>query len=217
MTSYIPKKLDFTDYQLKKIGNAIMSGGDAVVTIKPNQNNKGYALHLTERQIKKLDKATKDNKNVRIKLSKTQLASQPQGSGLFDTIAKLVPKVLPFLKNVVAPLGLAGATGAISGLANRAVQKKKGKGIARAGQKGGTVMLTPSTTQTIFKTIKELEKHNIVPEGLSEAVMNKIDQQDGGFIGTLLASLAGPLLGSLLGGNGITRAGKGLSSSNYLN
>ena len=66
-----------------------------------------------------------NKKNIRIKLSKTQLASQPQGSGLFDSIIKLVPKVLPFLKNVVAPLGLAGATGAISGLANKAVQKKR--------------------------------------------------------------------------------------------
>jgi hypothetical protein len=213
MTSYTPKKINLTDYQLRKLGNAIINGNDVILTIKPTQNNNGHTLHLTERQIKRLEKAMKDNKNIRIKLSKAQLASQPHGSGLFDSIIKLVPKVLPFLTNVVAPLGLAGATGAISGLANRAVQKKKGTGIVRAGQEGGTVKLSPSTIKEITSTVKKLEQHNVVPAGLSEAVLDKIKQQDGGFIGTLLASLAGPLLSALLGGNGITRAG----TSNYLN
>ena len=213
--SYSPRELDLSDYQLKKIGTAIMKDEETVLTIKPNQNNRGHVLYLTDRQVKRLDKAMRDNRNIRIKLSKTQLASQPEGSGLFDTIAKLVPKILPFLKNIVAPLGLAGATGAISGLANRAVQKKKGDGIARAGQKGGTVNLSPCTIQTMMKTMKELEEHGVIPRGVSEAAMDKINQQDGGFIGTLLASLAGPLLSSLLGGNGITRAGRG--NSGYLN
>lgn len=215
MTSYFPRKLELTDYQIKKLGNAILNVKEAVITIKPEQNHTGHPINLTNRQSKSLDKALKNKKNIRIKLSKTQLASQHQGSGLFDSIIKLVPKVLPFLKNVVAPIGLAGATGAISGLANRAVQKKKGDGINRAGQEGGTLRLTPSTIKTIVATVKKLEDENVVPKGLSEAILDKINIQDGGFIGTLLASLAGPLLSSLLGGEGMNRAGNGMS--NYLN
>lgn len=68
MTSYSPRKLNLTDYQIKKLGNAIMNDSDAVVTINPDQNNKGHALHLTSRRVQKLDKAMQNNKNIRIKL-----------------------------------------------------------------------------------------------------------------------------------------------------
>ena len=40
-------------------------------------------------------------------------------------------------------------------------------------------------------------------------IKSEVAEQKGGFIGALLASLAGALLPSLLGGKGLTRAGHG--------
>ena len=54
MTSSSPRKLDLTDYQIKKLGNAIINGSESVITIKPEQNHKGNSIHLTDRTINKL-------------------------------------------------------------------------------------------------------------------------------------------------------------------
>ena len=47
----------------------------------------------------------------------------------------------------------------------------------------------------------------MVPKGTTEIIKSEMAEQKGGFIGALLASLAGALLPSLLGGKGLTRAG----------
>ena len=46
-------------------------------------------------------------------------------------------------------------------------------------------------------------------EGVTETVQNEVKEQKGGFLSMLLGTLGASLLGNLLTGNGIYRAGKG--------
>ena len=66
----------------------------------------------------------------------------------------------------------------------------------------------------IMKLISILEREGIVLPGFAEAADAAINEQSGGFIGSLLAGLAAPLLGDLVGGlfggKGLRRAGNGL-------
>ena len=46
-------------------------------------------------------------------------------------------------------------------------------------------------------------------EGVTQNVQNEVKEQKGGFVSMLLGTLGGILLGNLLTGTGINRAGKG--------
>ena len=60
-----------------------------------------------------------------------------------------------------------------------------------------------------------------MPEGVRKAVKNETREQRGGFIGTLKGTLGSILLGNLLSGKGIVRAGsankkgKGIGRAGY--
>ena len=60
----------------------------------------------------------------------------------------------------------------------------------------------------ITKIVQALEDSYILPKGVTKAIENKTKEQKGGFLGTLGASL----LGNLLTGKGIIRAGSDDSS-----
>jgi hypothetical protein len=197
---YYQVNVELTDSQLQKLGYAMKHREPVVLEIKKSQLGKGKTeLMLTKTQINKLDKT---ETATRIKFSVTQLKAQT-GEGLLDSIIAIGKTVLPKVLPVLGSLGLAGATGAISGLANKAVTGKK---------KGGTVplMVTSKDIKMILEMIGNLENNGALPRGTTEVITENIKQQNGGFIGTLLASLAGPLLASLISGKGLERAGDGL-------
>lgn len=205
-TKYIPTLIDLTEFQLNKLHKAIEDKEETVLEISKNQLGKGIEMMLTKTQVNRL----KSMKNAtRIKFSATQL--RKQGQGLLDAIISIGKTLLPVAKNVLLPLGLAGATGAISGLANKAVKGKKGEGLNRAGQglgragtpiEGGKVpiYLSKNEMEDLFTILHHLEDKNILAKKAAINVKNQIKEQKGGFIGTLLASLAAPLLGNLVGG-----------------
>ena len=63
--------------------------------------------------------------------------------------------------------------------------------------------------QDIIKIIKELENSNISLKGVSKTIEDEIKEQRGGFLSMLLGTLGASLLGNLLTGKGIMRAGEG--------
>ena len=63
--------------------------------------------------------------------------------------------------------------------------------------------------QDIIKIIKELENSDILLKGVSKTIENEIKEQRGGFLSILLGTLGASLLGNLLTGKGIIRAGEG--------
>ena len=61
----------------------------------------------------------------------------------------------------------------------------------------------------IMKTFQALEDSNILPKGVTKLIKNKTKEQKGGFLTMLLGTLGASLLGNLLAGKGIVRAGSG--------
>ena len=60
-----------------------------------------------------------------------------------------------------------------------------------------------------IKIFQALENSNILIKGITKTVKNETKEQKGGFLSMLLGTLGASLLGNLLTGKGILRAGSG--------
>ena len=63
--------------------------------------------------------------------------------------------------------------------------------------------------EDIIKVVKSLEDSGLLLDGVTKTIHNKVKEQKGGFLSILLGTLGAILLGNLLTGKGIYRAGKG--------
>ena len=61
----------------------------------------------------------------------------------------------------------------------------------------------------LMKMIQALEDSNILLKGVTKTIKNETKEQNGGFLSMLLGTLEASLLGNLLAGKGIVRAGSG--------
>ena len=61
----------------------------------------------------------------------------------------------------------------------------------------------------ILKIVQALEYSNILLKGVIKTIKNETKEQRGGFLSMLLGTLGASLLGNLLAGKGIVRAGYG--------
>ena len=61
----------------------------------------------------------------------------------------------------------------------------------------------------IIKIVQALEDSDILLKGVTKTIENETKEQKGGFLGMLLETLGASLLGNLLAGKGIVRAGYG--------
>lgn len=192
---YSPVGFALTQNQINKLQKAKQTGAEVTLELSPSQIGGQHDLYLTNRQLNKLERGA-----ARIKFSKTQVKAQK--GGFLGALAGLATKILPKVLPILGTLGLSAASGAISG----ATHKAAGGGIKRAG---GTIPLhfNKGDISDIIKVVDALESNGMTPSGSCEECMVSIQKQEGGFIGALLATLAGSLLPSLLGGKGLARAG----------
>ena len=106
---------------------------------------------------------------------------------------------IPLAKNVLAPLGITAAASAL----DAGIQKKiHGSGTT-------TLIISNEEMNDIMKIIQSLEDSNILLKGVTETIKNETKEQKGGFLSMLLGTLGASLLGNLLTGKGIVRAGSG--------
>ena len=172
--------------------------------------NKGEVPHellLTTRQNTKLRNALNNNSATDIKLSKAQIKKLIQSGGflgkLLSKLADPLMKVaMPLAKNVLAPLGLTAAKSTIDG----SIQKK----IHGSGVK---LIIEQEDMNDITKIIEALENSGILLKGVSKTIENETKEQKEGFLSMLLGTLGASLLGNLLTGKGIMRAGEGSVTS----
>ena len=61
----------------------------------------------------------------------------------------------------------------------------------------------------IMENVQALEDSNILLKGFTKTIKNDTKEQRGGFLSMLLGTLGASLLGNLLTGKGIVRAGSG--------
>ena len=61
----------------------------------------------------------------------------------------------------------------------------------------------------IMKIVEGLEDSKILLKGVTKTIKNKAKEQKVGFLGMLLGTLGAILLGNMLAGKGVVRAGSG--------
>ena len=102
-------------------------------------------------------------------------------------------------KNILAPLGIIAAASAI----DAGIQKKiHGSGTT-------TLIISNEEINDIVKIVRTLEDSNILLKGITKAIENETKEQKGRFLGMLLGILGASLLGNMLTGKGVVRAGYG--------
>ena len=107
--------------------------------------------------------------------------------------------VVPLAKNILAPLGITAAASAI----DAGIQKKI------HGSGNTTLIISNEEMNDIIKIVQALEDSNILLKGVTNTIKNETKEQKGGFLCMLVGTLGASLLGNLLSGKGIVRAGTG--------
>ena len=69
--------------------------------------------------------------------------------------------------------------------------------------------------QDLLKIVKSLEDSGILLGGITETVKNEVKEQKGGFLSMLLGTIGASLLGNMLAGRSVIRAGEGTITVGY--
>ena len=207
MVEYSNVNVKLSDTQLKKLKTAVKdkTGTTLRMSLKMfNGKDLRQELSLTTRQKTKLRNAFNKNMSTDLKLSKAQISKIIQSAGFLGSLLSkladpLMKVAIPLAKNVLAPLGITAAASAI----DAGIQKKiHGSGTT-------TLIISNEEMNDIMKIIQALEDSNILLKGVTKTIKNETKKQKGGFLSMLLGTLGASLLGNLLAGKGIVRAGSG--------
>ena len=177
------------------------------------ENYLPHELLLTKRQKTKLRNQFINNISTDFKLSRAQISKITQSGGflgrllspLIKTGSPLIKNVIkPLAKSVLIPLGLTAAASA----ADAGIHKK----ILGSGSM--TLIISNEEMNDIMKIVQALEDSNTSLKGVTQTIKDETKEQKGGFLSMLLGTLGASLLGNLLTGKGIVRAGSGHCSLN---
>ena len=69
----------------------------------------------------------------------------------------------------------------------------------------------------IIELVTSLEDSGLLLKGVSETIQNEAKEQKGGFLSMLLGTLGESLLGNILAGKGMNRAGERIVRTGYGN
>ena len=213
MTQYNSLNVKLSNSQLNKFKSVIKNETEVILRLSSNmigdnETNFPHKLLLTNRQVSNVRKAFANNLSSDIKLSKTELSKMIQSGGcLGRLLGPFLKTGLPLIKNVIKPLAKIvliplGLTAAASA-ADAGIHKK----ILRSGNT--TLIISNNEMEYIIKIIKSLEDSGLLIERDTKTIQNELKEQKGEFLSMLLGTLVASLLGNLLTGRWIYRAGKG--------
>ena len=174
-----------------------------------------HELLLTNRQVANLRRAFSNYLSTDVKLSKAQLSKMIlSGEFLGRLLGPLLKTGLPLMKNVIKPLAKSvliplGLTAAASA-ADAGIHKK----ILGSGNMT-TLIISNDEIEDIIKIVKSLEDSGLLLKGVTETVQNEVKEQKGRFLSMLLGTLGASLLGNILDGKGMNRAGVGIVRAGY--
>ena len=132
----------------------------------------------------------------------------------------------PLAKSVLIRLGLRAAVSA----ADAGIQKKNLRGsghrpLSSASHSNNNsndnndnnkiLIISNNEMKNIIEIVKSLEDSSLLPERVSKTVQNEAKKQKGEFFSMLLGTLGVILLGNILAGKGINRAGQGIVRTGY--
>ena len=107
--------------------------------------------------------------------------------------------IKPLAKIILIPLGLNAAASA----ADAGIHEK----ILASGNMT-TLIISNYEIEYNIKIVKSLEDYGLLLKEVTQTVQNEVKEQKGRFLSMLLGTLGASLLGNLLTGRGINRAGK---------
>ena len=212
MTQYNSLNVKLSNSQLNKFKSAIKNENEVVLRLSSNmigdnETNFPHKLLLTNRQVSNLRKAFANHLSADIKLSKTQLSKMIQSGGFLGRLlGPLLKTGLPLISNVIKPLAksvlIALGLNAAASVADVGIHKK----ILGSGN-NTTLIISKDEINDIIEIIKSPEDSGLLLKGVTKTVQNEVKEQKGGFLSMLLGTLGASLLGNLLTGKGIYRAG----------
>ena len=216
MTQYNRANVKLSGPQLNKLKAAIKNATEVVLRLSSNMigdsNNKinfSHELLLRDRQVSSIRKVFSNNSSANIKFSKAQLSKMIQSGGFLGKLLGPLLKtglplmtnvIIPLAKNVLIPLGLTAAASA----ADAGIHKKI------LGSGNTTLIISNKDMEDLIKIVKSLENSGLLLNGVTESAKNEIKEQKGGFFSMSLGTLGASLLGNLLTGKGINKAGEGI-------
>ena len=210
MVEYNKVNVKLSDAQIKKLKDAVKDNTETTLRINLKMfdgNDLPHELLLTTRQKTKIRNAFNNNMSTDLKLSKAQISKIIQSGGFLGSLLSklagpLMKIAVPLAKNVLAPLGITAAASAL----DAGIQKKV------HGSGNTTLIISKEEMNDIMKTVQALEDSNILLKGVTKTIEDETKKQKGGFLSMLLGTLGASLLGNLLAGKGIARAGSGYHS-----
>ena len=220
MVNYQEARVKLTNTQLNKLKSSAKNKTRTILrSTKKNFEDKElpHELFLTRRLTTEIRNAFTNNMSTDIRLRKAQLSKTIQLDGSFGSwLGNLGKKALT---NIATALARDNLPGLVSNLTSSPIHKFdkriSGKGAVRAG-KGFTLFISNGDMNDIIKTIKSLEDLDILIDGVTETIKDKIKKQEGGFLGALIAPLATSLVQPIIcsvvshiSGRGVRRAGRG--------
>ena len=110
----------------------------------------------------------------------------------------------PLAKIVLVPLQLTSADLPTDAVIQRKKKKEKNYGLGAR-----TSVFSNEDLNDVMKTVKTFEESRFLIKCVSKTVKNGIEEQKGGFLSILAASLGASLLGSMLSGKGVITARSG--------
>ena len=214
MVEYTKMNVKLSNTQLKKLKDAVKNNTGTTLRINSkifNGNDLPHELLLTTRQKTKIRNAFNNNMSTDLKLSKAQINKIIQSGGFLGRLlGPLLKSRLPLIKNVIKPLAKSvlislGLTAAASA-ADAGIHKKI------LGSGNTTLIISNEEMNDIVKIVQALSsssESNILLKGVTKTIENETKEQKGGFLSMLLRTIGASLLGNLLTGKGIIRAGSG--------
>ena len=207
MVEYSKVNVKLTDTQLKILKTAVKDETGATLRMNLKMfdgNDLPHELLLTTRQKAKLINAFDNNMSTNLKLSKAQISKIIQSGGflgsLISKLAGPLMKVAVLLeKNILVPLEITAAASAV----DAGILKKIP--VSRTT----TLIISKEEMNGIMKIVQALEDSNILLKGVTKTIKNETKERKWGFLSMLLGTLGANLLGNLLTGKEIVRAGSG--------
>ena len=212
--------------QLNKLKSAIKNEIEVALRLSSNmigdnESNFPHKLLLANRQVENLGIAFANYLSAvsaDIKLSKTQLYKRMQSVGFLGRLLGPLLKIgLPLIKNVIKPLaknvlislGLtAAALVADVGIYKTILGSDRRHSSSSASHNTTMLTIWNDEMNDVMKIVISLEDSGILLKGVTETVQNEVKELKRWFRSMLLGTLGASLLGNLLVGQGVNRAGK---------
>ena len=133
--------------------------------------------------------------------------------------------VKPLAKSVLIPLGLTAATAADTGIHKKILGSDyhplsstlHNHSPSSASHNNTLLIISNDEVKDIIRIVKSLEGSGLLLKVVSETIQNEGKEWKGGFLSILIGTLGASLLGNILAGKGINRAGEEIIRAGYGN